>query len=134
MEATRKVLIVDKSIDRKKRIAALKSRGLSVFPALQLQDARSRCRPGAYDLVIVNAQDELQAAAEFCDQLCGRTPAQPVLLAMADETSGPDRIYVVTDEPEVLAQRAAALLDASHRSANASEQENRESTSARVTA
>ncbi len=30
-----KVLIVDKSIDRKKRIAALKEQGFSVFPALQ---------------------------------------------------------------------------------------------------
>lgn len=134
MEAIRKVLIVDKSIDRKKRIAALKGRGLSVFPALQLLEARSRCRPGAYDLIIVNAQDELDAAAEFCDQLCGRAPAQAVLLAVADGVKGPDRIYVVADDPEVLAQRAAALLDASGKSVDASEWENQERTSVHVSA
>ncbi len=79
-----KVLIVDKSIDRKKRIAALKGRGFSVFPALKLDEARSRCRPGAYDLIIVNAQDEPEMAAAFCDELRWRTPAQAVLLVVSN--------------------------------------------------
>jgi DNA-binding response OmpR family regulator len=134
MEAIRKVLIVDKSIDRKKRIAALKGRGLSVFPALQLREARSRCRPGAYDLIIVNAQDEPEAAAAFCDELCGRAPAQAVLLAVADETKGPDRIYIVADDPQVLAQRAAELLDAVGKLVDASERGNQDHTSARISA
>jgi DNA-binding response OmpR family regulator len=133
MEATRKVLIVDKSIDRKKRIAALKGRGFSVFPALQLAEARSRCRPGAYDLIIVNAQDEPEAAAAFCDELRGRAPAQPVLLAVADGTASPDVTYAVADDPEVLAQRAAELLDGSH-SENGNERETRQDTSERVSA
>ncbi len=134
MEATRKVLIVDKSIDRKKRIAALKAQGLSVFPALQLAEARSRCRPGAYDLIIVNAQDEPEAAAAFCDELCGRVPVQPVLLVSADGTNNSDRIYVVGSHPEVLAQRSAALLNGSHKSENTNEPESRQHSSDRVSA
>ena len=113
MEASRKVLIVDKSIDRKKRIAAVKNRGFAVFPALRLDEARSRCRAGAYDLVIVNAQDEGEAAIAFCDSLCERTPAQPVLLVVASDSKLPGRDYVVAQDPEVLADRAEAVLSKS---------------------
>jgi DNA-binding response OmpR family regulator len=129
-----KVLIVDKSIDRKKRIAALKERGLSVFPALQLADARSRCRPGAYDLIIVNAQDEPDAAASFCQELSGRTPAQPVLLVVANgsEASGGD--YMVEEDPEILAQRAAAVLDRLSEAPGKSKEDDRERPPARATA
>jgi len=109
MEATRKVLIVDKSIDRKKRIAAVKNRGFAVFPALRLAEARSRCRPGVYDLVIVNAQDEPEAALAFCDSLRDRTPAQPVLL-IASEDANVEREYVVAEDPELLAGRVESAL------------------------
>jgi len=134
MEATRKVLIVDKSINRKKRIAALKGRGLSVFPALQLAEARSRCRPGAYDLIIVNAQDEPEAAAAFCEELRGRVPAQPVLLAVAAGANSPDRNYTVDDDPEVLANRAAGLLDGSQKPEHLNERESQQHSSARLSA
>lgn len=77
-----KILIVDKSMDRKKRIAALKERGFLVFPALKLDEARSRCRPGAYDLIVVNAQDEAETAASFCEELSKRNPAQAVLMTV----------------------------------------------------
>ncbi|MFZ0704637.1 MAG: hypothetical protein WAM71_03475 [Candidatus Korobacteraceae bacterium] len=129
-----KVLIVDKSIDRKKRIAALKERGLSVFPALQLNDARSRCRPGAYDLIIVNCQDELETAAAFCDDLGKRTPPQAVLLAVSNGSSDFAGEYAVADDPETLAKRAAALLGQSAQPEERSEQCDREHTSARVSA
>lgn len=105
-----KVLIVDKSIDRKKRIAALKERGLSVFPALQLAEARSRCKPGAYDLIIVNAQDEPETASAFCDELRARTPAQAVLLATSNGSVPPGKEYVAQDDPDVLAEQAVTLL------------------------
>ena len=105
-----KVLIVDKSIDRKKRIAALKERGLAVFPALQLADARSRTKPGTYDLVIVNAQDEPEMAGSFCEELSARTPPQAVLLATANGSGPAGKDYVVQDNPQILAERAAALL------------------------
>ena len=121
-----KVLIVDKSIDRKKRIAALKGRGFSVFPALKLDEARSRCRPGAYDLIIVNAQDEPDMAATFCDELSQRTPAQAVLLVVSNGSGSFSRSYAVQDDPELLVQRAAALSDQSPQVPEGSNQENRE--------
>ena len=105
-----KVLIVDKSIDRKKRIAALKERGFSVFPALQLAEARSRCKPGTYDLIIVNAQDEPETAASFCDELSARTPTQAVLLATSSGAGAAGKEYLVQDDPEILAERAASVL------------------------
>jgi len=129
-----KVLIVDKSIDRKKRITALKERGLSVFPALRLAEARSRCRPGAYDLIIVNAQDEPEAATSFCDELSKRAPAQAVLLVVSNGTGPSGRKYVVADDPEVLAQRAAALLGSSPAAPEAKDDENRDHTPAQVNA
>jgi DNA-binding response OmpR family regulator len=129
-----KVLIVDKSIDRKKRIAALKERGFSVFPALQLAEARSRCRPGAYDLVIVNAQDEPETAASFCDELRARTPAQAVLLATSNGTGPGGKEYLVQDDPEVLAERAAALLGHSPSGQPESQREKRDGAPARVSA
>jgi len=129
-----KVLIVDKSIDRKKRISALKERGLSVFPALQLSDARSRCRPGAYDLVVVNSQDELEAAVSFCDDLSSRTPPQAVLLVVSNGNGPAGREYVVQDDPEVLAKRAAALLGQSAQPEERSDQPGRDDSSVRVSA
>ncbi len=110
MEPTRKVLIVDKTIDRKRRIAAIKERGFSVFPALQLADARSRCRPGAYDLIVVNAPDEPDAAMALCDLVCQRNPRQLVLLTVADGGPRPERDYIVDDDPKVLADRVEAAL------------------------
>lgn len=129
-----KVLIVDKSIDRKKRIAALKEQGFSVFPALRLEEARSRCRPGAYDLIIVNAQDEPETAASFCDELRARTPAQAVLLAVSNGSDNNGQDYLVQDDPALLAQRAAALLGRSPIAQQENEQENREHTPDRVSA
>lgn len=110
MDSIRKVLIVDKSIDRKQRISAVKQRGFAVFPALKLSESRSRCRPGAYDLIVINASDEQQEAVAFCDELRGRTPSQPVLLVVGENVSAPDRDYVVQEDPESLAARVEAVL------------------------
>jgi DNA-binding response OmpR family regulator len=129
-----KVLIVDKSIDRKKRIAALKERGFSVFPALQLAEARSRCKPGAYDLVIVNTQDEPEMAAAFCEELSGRTPPQAVLMAVSNVSGANGRDFVVADDPEILAQRVSALLSHSPQAREESEQEKQDRPPARISA
>jgi len=129
-----KVLIVDRSIDRKKRIAALKERGFSVFPALQLTEARSRCKPGAYDLVVVYAQDEPELAASFCEDLSERTPAQRVLLAVSDVSGANGSDYVVADDPEILAQRVSALLNHSPQAQEGSEQEKQDRPPARISA
>src|SRR5581483_2528665 len=82
----------------------------SVFPALQLKDARSRCRPGAYDLIIVSAQDEPEAALAFCEELGQRTPHQPVLLIVSDGSQNSERAYEVSADPETLLQRVDTLL------------------------
>ena len=129
-----KVLIVDKSIDRKKRIAALKEQGLSVFPALKLEEARSRCRPGAYDLIIVNVQDEPETAASFCDELRARTPAQAVLLAVSNGSGNNGQDYLVQDDPKLLAQRAAALLGHAPDGQEVNEQEDGKATPDRMSA
>ena len=129
-----KVLIVDKSIDRKKRIAALKQRGFAVFPALQLAEARSRCKPGTYDLIIVNGQDEPELAASFCDELGARTPAQAVLMALPNGSNAVDRPYVAPDDPEALAERAVAVLGRQAEAGENSQGQSGESGEARASA
>ena len=129
-----KVLIVDRSIDRKKRIAALKERGFSVFPALQLAEARSRCKPGAYDLIIVNTQDEPETAASFCEELSGRTPAQAVLLVVSNGSGPNGHDYVLADDPQGISQSASKLLVDSAQAQEGSEQEKRERPPDRVSA
>jgi DNA-binding response OmpR family regulator len=124
---------VDKSIDRKKRIAALKERGFSVFPALKLEEARSRCRPGVYDLIIVNAQDEPELAAAFCDELRSRTPTQAVLLAVSNGAGKTGQDYLVQDDPDALAQRASSLLGPQHADEE-SDQKNRQTSQSRLSA
>jgi DNA-binding response OmpR family regulator len=106
---TRKVLIVDRSSDRKKRISAVRERGFAVFPALQLQDACSRCRAGAYDLVVVSGTENFEAALAFCQQLQGRNPPQAVLLVTSNGSEAA-RDYVVSGSPEALADRVEKIL------------------------
>lgn len=134
MPAARKVLIVDRGIDRKKRIAALKERGFSVFPALQLREARSRCRPGAYDLIIVSAQDEPEAAIAFCDELRQRTHPQPVLLMVSGESKNSEQAYMVADDPRLLADRVEALFGGSATSEEQSGNQDRNDQPARASA
>jgi DNA-binding response OmpR family regulator len=110
MDSLAKILIVDKADDRKSRIAAIKDRGFAVYPALNLQEARSRCRPGAYDLVVVNGTQEPEACIAFCDQLRERKPPQAVLLTVADNAGGPHGDYVVGSNPAELADKVEALL------------------------
>lgn len=110
MEAMKKVLIVDKSSDRKKRIGAIKERGFAVFPALRLQEARSRCRPGAYDLVVVHAGEDSQAALAFCQQLQDRRPPQAVLLVMPANGGEKSGENLVSDSPEAVAAKVEEVL------------------------
>ena len=44
MNSPRKILLIDKAQDRKERINALKNRSYAVFPALRMEEARSRYR------------------------------------------------------------------------------------------
>lgn len=110
MDKQSKVLLIDNSPDRKKRISLLKSNGFAVYPALNLEEARSRCKPGAYDLIVVNVGDQRDMAVEFCDALSQRSPKQHVLMAGNSDFSGTNREYVASDDPEQLLERVKKLL------------------------
>ena len=134
MNSLAKVLIVDKTADRKTRIAAIKERGFAVYPALNLQEASSRCRPGAYDLVVVNGTLEPEACVAFCDQLRERKPPQAVLLTIPDDAGTPDRDYLVGDGPAELADKVEAILRKPSAETDASPDRHRENMPARAVA
>src|ERR1700730_244606 len=110
MEQKHKILLIHKSRDRKKRISILKDHGFAVYPALSLEEARSRCKPGAYDLIVVNATEQHDVAVEFCDAIQERSPKQHVLLSSAGGMSNANREYTASDDPEQLLKRVKSLL------------------------
>ena len=107
MNSPHKVLLIDSADDRKQRIKALSERGYTVFPALRMEEARSRCMRGAYDLIVVHAGNEQQRALEFCDEVRQQCPKQLLLLS-GDGGSGRD--YAVADDMQALLKRVDALL------------------------
>ena|SRR5206468_4748897 len=110
MEQTRKILIIDKSPERKKRIQALKNRGFAVFPALNIAEARNRCKPGSYDLIVVNSGEEQDAAAELCNSILQRAPKQLLLLMVNPEDPIPARDYALTNKEDELVRRVEGML------------------------
>ncbi len=110
MDQTRKILIIDKSPERKKRIQALKDRGFRVYPALKIAEARNRCKPGSYDLIVVNSNGEQDAALELCDEILQRAPKQQLLLIVTSENQLPERGYAVSGSVEELVTRVETLL------------------------
>jgi DNA-binding response OmpR family regulator len=113
MNGQRKILLIDNASDRKERIKALSEHGYSVFPALKMEEARSRCMRGNYDLILVHAGDQLEQAQEFCDAIRTQCPKQ--LLLMSSNTSS-DRDYAVSADSSSLTQRVDNLLRESGRS------------------
>jgi DNA-binding response OmpR family regulator len=107
-----RILLIDKAQDRKDRINALKQRGYSVFPALQMEEARSRCMRGSYDLIVVNAGDEEQKAIEYCDDIRRQCPRQHVLMCTLENT----RDYSVTPDAESLVKAVDSTLHADQQS------------------
>jgi DNA-binding response OmpR family regulator len=107
MNSQRKILLIDNASDRKERIKALSEHGYSVFPALKMEEARSRCTRGNYDLILVHAGEQLEQAQEFCDAIRTQCPKQ--LLLMYGNTSS-DRDYVVSADLSSLIQRVDNLL------------------------
>ena len=101
MNGQRKILLIDNASDRKERIKALSEHGYSVFPALKMEEARSRCTRGNYDLILVHSGDQLQQAQEFCDAIRTQCPKQ--LLLMFSNTSS-DRDYAVSADLSSLLQ------------------------------
>ena len=108
----RKILLVDDEPDgRKQRIRILKDHGFAVYPALAIEQARTRCRPGTYDLIIVHANNNNKnVALELCDQIRINNPMQLVLLMLAPDVHVPRRDYLVSSVPKELLERVESLL------------------------
>jgi DNA-binding response OmpR family regulator len=105
-----RILLVDKDLDRKERIGLLKKNGFTVYPALDVQQARERCKPGRYDLIIVNAGDDQHLALALCDHIASQDPRQRLLLMAAPDIQLARREHVVSSKPEALLERVQALL------------------------
>ena len=107
MNSPRKVLLIDDASDRKERIKALADRGHSVFPALRMEEARSRCTRGGYDLIVVNAGSNQEQVLAFCDEIREQCPKQLLLMTGEDAT---DSDYAVSGGIPSLLQRVDELL------------------------
>ncbi|HEV3316894.1 MAG TPA: response regulator [Candidatus Angelobacter sp.] len=105
-----KILMVDNDPKgRKARINILRAHGFSAYPALNMQQAMTRCKPGAYDLIVVNPRDEKEPALEFCDAIKKQNPQQLLLLMTpADQTT--DTEGTVSDNPQMLLERVQAMF------------------------
>jgi len=110
MEGRRKILLIDNSADRKDRIRTLKDKGFGVYPALKIAEARTRCKPGSYDMIVVDSGEDQNVALELCDSLRTRSPKQLLLLMAAKENPSPVRDYVVSRDPVTLAEKVEVLL------------------------
>ena len=108
MNSQPRILLIDKAPDRKERINALKSRGYAVFPALNMEEARSRCMRGGYDLIVVNADGDHQQAAQFCDDIRRQCPKQTLLLCSAGETG---RDYAVPPDAASVVKAVESVLN-----------------------
>ncbi len=106
-----KVLLIDRNPERKERISVLQRHKYKVFPALDIQQARERCRPGVYDLVVVNAGGQPELALEFCDSITITNPEQAVLLMVGEGVQLPRRDYMVSDIPERLLERIESMFE-----------------------
>lgn len=113
MNSPRKILLIDNAPDRKERIKALSDRGYAVFPALKMEEARSRCTRGGYDLSVVHAGEQQEQTLAFCEALREQCPKQPLL--MTGSAAG-DRDYSVPADLQSLLQRVDETLQGDKRS------------------
>jgi len=107
MNSQPRILLIDNALDRKERINALKNRGYAVFPTLRMEEARSRCMRGGYDLIIVNANDQQDQAVQYCDDIRRNCPDQMVLMS---SKSGSDREYAVSSDVPSLLKAVDSVL------------------------
>jgi DNA-binding NtrC family response regulator len=107
-----KVLLIDREPERRnERISVLKTHGYKVFPALDLQQTRSRCKPGAFDLIVVNSGGQPDMALELCEWIRSTDPKQAVLLMVGAIIQLPRRDYMVPDIPERLLERIESMFE-----------------------
>ena len=98
---TRKALMVDEDKDRyrrKERNDMLKQAGYKVYPVLRMQDACTRCKPGAFDVIVVNGTLNPGAAMELSEQIKANDPKQMIILVSNENH---DKDYVVGNWDEL---------------------------------
>jgi DNA-binding response OmpR family regulator len=115
MNSQPRILLIDDAIDRKERINTLKARGYAVFPALRMEEARSRCLRGGYDLIVVNAGDEPERAMEYCDEIRRNCPNQLLLMS---GRNGASRDYAIATDVQSLVQAVDQVLNSNGRAAD----------------
>jgi DNA-binding response OmpR family regulator len=115
MNSQARILLIDKALDRKERINALKSRGYAVFPALSMEEARSRCMRGGYDLIVVNSNGDHEQAAQFCDEIRRQCPKQQLIMCSEGQAS---RDYAVAPDASSVVQAVESLLNRNAKSAD----------------
>jgi CheY-like chemotaxis protein len=107
-----KLLLVDADFRelRKTRVAFMKGMGFTVYPATRIEDAVLRCKPGKFDLIVVNATAPAEQALEVCDQIRKNDPHQPLLLIVAGDRGLPRRDFIVADSAEAVNAKAKAMF------------------------
>jgi hypothetical protein len=81
-----------------------------VYPALSLPQAAERCKPDRYELIIVHAGSDPDAAIALCDDIMSKNDKQLLLLIVAPEHRVPRRGYLAPDRTEELLRRVEVLL------------------------
>ena len=104
-EVRRKALLIDEEQDRyrrKERTTLLQKAGFKVFPVLRLDHARSRCKPGAFDLIVATSGENSNLMLEFCDEIKRSSPNQQVFLVANPNSGIANRDYIVADWDELM--------------------------------
>jgi hypothetical protein len=100
----RKAMMIDEDKDRyrrKDRTTLLKEAGFKVYPVLRMPDARGRCKPGAFDLIVVNATENANQALELCDDIKKCNQNQTLFLVAGEHAELPNRDYIVSNWEEL---------------------------------
>ena len=98
-------MVVDDDKDRyrrKERVNIIQNAGFKAYPVLRLQDVRNRCRPGSFDLIVVNAVENTEMAVELCDEIKRNDSKQQIFLVAAGRNL--DRDYILRDWSELSAR------------------------------
>jgi hypothetical protein len=103
-QSQRKAMMIDEDKDRyrrKERTTFLKEAGFKVYPVLRMPDARGRCKPGAFDLIVVNATENANQALELCDDIKKCNQNQRVFLVAGENAGLPNRDFIVSNWEEL---------------------------------
>ena len=103
-QAQRKAMMIDEDKDRyrrKDRTTFLKEAGFKVYPVLRMPDARGRCKPGAFELIVVNASENANQALELCDDIKKCNQNQRLFLVAGESAGLPNRDYIVSNWEEL---------------------------------